>query len=381
MKILHTMLSCFYIDRYNYQENVLPRQNAADGHEVRIIASTETFVENQRLGYLEPSRYVNEDGIPVARLPYSGWLPHPVMKKVRSYPGVYRLIEEFGPDVILFHGVPALELLTVARYKKDHPDVRLYVDSHEDAHNSGTNWISKWLLHRSLYRSIVSRALPQIDKILYVSLETKDFLTSAYRVPERLMEFYPLGGTVLSDEERRSRRAAVRAELGLDDGQILFVHSGKLDRLKRTEELLRAFSSVQDERFRMVLVGSVPDDLRSVLDPLIAADQRVSFVGWKKPDELLSFLCACDMYLQPGTQSATMQNALCASAPVMLYPHKSHEPFIAGNGFLVKTVEDMARSFADVSRHPARLADMGQASGALARHMLDYRSLAARLYS
>ena len=42
MRILHLCLSCFYIDGYNYQENILPRINHEDGHDVRILASTET---------------------------------------------------------------------------------------------------------------------------------------------------------------------------------------------------------------------------------------------------------------------------------------------------------------------------------------------------
>ena len=145
MKILHLMLSCFYIDDYNYQENVLPKQNSKDGHIVKIIASTETYIDNQNIGYIEPTVYLNRDGLEVRRVPYRKCLPHFAMKKLRSYRGIYGLIETFDPDVILFHGIPAYELLTVARYKKDHPKVRLYVDSHEDRHNSGTNFISKWL--------------------------------------------------------------------------------------------------------------------------------------------------------------------------------------------------------------------------------------------
>ena len=65
MKILHCCLSCFYIDNYNYQENLLPRQNKIDGHDVSIIASTEVYINNTKLGYCEPKKYVNEDGIPV----------------------------------------------------------------------------------------------------------------------------------------------------------------------------------------------------------------------------------------------------------------------------------------------------------------------------
>ena len=46
MKVLHICLSCFYIDGFNYQENMLPRMHAEQGNEVAILASTETFKKN-----------------------------------------------------------------------------------------------------------------------------------------------------------------------------------------------------------------------------------------------------------------------------------------------------------------------------------------------
>lgn len=380
MKILHVMLSCFYIDGYNYQENVLPRMNKEDGHSVRIIASTETYIDNQNLGYVAPRTYANEDGIDVTRLPYRRGLPHGVMKKLRAYPGVLPHIEAFAPDVILFHGVPAYELLTVARYKKNHSSVKLYVDSHEDHHNSGTNALSKWVLHRGFYKSVIARALPFIDKILYISEETKDFLSENYGIPDGMMEFYPLGGVIADEPEVERRRQVRRRELGVGTGEILFLHSGKLDPIKRTEALLEAFTAVDDARFRLVLIGTLGDEIRDKLEPLIQADPRITFLGWKTSGELQEYLCACDLYVQPGGQSATMQNAMCASAPVMIFPHKSHRPYLDGNGFFVEGVEDMKRRFQEISCQPGLLAPMRVRSRELALELLDYRKLAARLY-
>lgn len=380
MKILHLMLSCFYIDDYSYQENMLPKQNLEDGHEVKIIASTETFVNNQQLGYITPRVYLNCDGIEVQRLPYSRWLPRFIMKKVRFYPGVYDLIEKFAPDVILFHGIGAAELLSVARYKRDHPNVRLYVDSHSHWSNSGTNFISKWLLHRLLYRLVIQRAMPYIDRVFYISLEAKDFIDENYGVPESSMEFFPLGGVVFDARDRKQKRDVKRHELGLKDDDILFIHTGKMDALKRTEDILTAFSRVQDVKFRFVLIGSIPDEIKVRVDPLIQSDKRISFLGWKGADELIEYLCACDMYVQPGGQSATMQNAMCAGAPVMLYPHRSHIPYLDGNGFFVKGVDDITECFLKISHNPGELNVMSRNSERVAREILDYRKLAARLY-
>jgi glycosyltransferase involved in cell wall biosynthesis len=380
MKILHMMLSSFYIDNYSYQENILPKQNAEDGHEVMIIASTESFIDNQRSGYVASGIYTNRDGIEVRRLPYSTCLPRGLMNKVRSYSGVYAIVEEFGPDVILFHGSAAWELLTVARYKRNHPDVRFFMDSHSDRINSGTNFFSKWLLHRIFYRSIIQRVIPYLDRVFYISLEAKDFLADNYGVPDSIMEFFPLGGLVLDEGERKKKRDAKRLELNLKDDDILFIHTGKMDALKRTESILKAFSAVQDGKLRLVLIGSIPDEIRTRIDPLIQADNRVSFLGWKNAEDLLDYLCACDMYVQPGSQSATMQNAMCVYAAVMLYPHRSHIPYLDGNGYFVKSIEDMSQCFQKISRNPGDLEIMRRNSERLAKGILDYRRLAARLY-
>jgi len=381
MKIIHCCLSCFYIDNYNYQENVLPRQNKLDGHNVIIIASTETFINNSELGYVEPREYINEDGIPVKRIPYRRIPINFIRRKIRSYRGVYKLLEEEQPDVILFHGLPAWELNTVVKYKRSHPEVKIYVDSHEDFNNSATSFISRNILHKLLYKSVINKTYPYIDKILYISYEVKDFLNKVYKIPDDKMEFYPLGGTIIEGEQRQQKRDKIRNALKLSNEDILFVHSGKLDKLKRTQDILKALAEVPAKHLRLVIIGSIPEDMKPVLLPLIEADKRVDYIGWKTTDELMEYLCAADVYIQPGSQSATMQNAICCGCVMMLYPHKSHQPYLQCNGFYVKTTEDMRRSFKEITDQPSILKTMSDNSMKIAMELLDYRKLAARLYN
>jgi len=380
MKIVHCCLSCFYIDNYNYQENALPRQNKLDGHDVSIIASTETFINNTNLGYVQPSQYVNEDGIPVRRIPYRKIPMYFIRRKVRSYKGVYQILERENPDVILFHGVPAWELRNIVKYKVAHPGTKLYVDSHEDLNNSARDFLSRNILHKVFYRYIIRSVYSYIDKIFYLSYETKDFLTTIYGIPEKKLEFYPLGGTILEDQEYLAKRDRIRRELDLSNEDILLVHSGKLDNLKKTEDILRALIQVPSQRLQLVIVGSIPEDMKPVLQPLIEVDKRVNYVGWKTADELMEYLCAADVYVQPGSQSATMQNAICCGCAMILYPHKSHEPYLQGNGYYVKSIEDMRQVFQEIDDDPSVLKNMSDNSMKIAKELLDYKKLAARLY-
>ena len=380
MKIMHLCLSNYYIDNHGYQENLLPAFNLKDGHEVMILASTETFVNPHRLGYLKPGEYINEYGIRVKRIRYRKIMPHFIMKKLRAYPEVYKEIEEFAPDVILHHGMGGYEIRTVAEYKRNHPNVRFYADAHSSFHNSAKNFISRRLLHGVFYKSAIRSSLDAIDRVLCTSLETFDFLEAMYGIPREMMEFYPLGGVVIDGAEHYEKRSRVRKQLGLKEKDILFLHSGRLDSKKRTCELLEAFSKVKNNEFRLAIIGSFSSDTEEKAKRLIESDKRVLYLGWKSGSELINHLCACDMYLQPGTQSATMQNAICTGCPVMLYPYDSHRPYLKDNGFFVQTVEDMIDVFLKIESNPSIIEDMRVASYKVAYDILDYKKLAARLY-
>ncbi|UVM20600.1 glycosyltransferase family 4 protein [Pseudomonas wadenswilerensis] len=378
MKIVHLCLSCFYIDNYRYQENELVREHVSAGHDVLVVASTETYIDNLSLGYVAPSEYMGSDGAKVIRLPYAGAFPFFIKKKLRMHPGVASILERFSPDVIVFHGMCGWELLTVATYKRANPQVRLYVDSHEDANNSATGTLSK-LLHRFYYRPIIRRALPWIDKVLCISLETVDFCRDQYGVAEKDMEFFPLGGYIADDATYQKYRSEARASLGLQQHHTVFLQSGKFDSKKKLIESLAAFASTRAEDFRFLIVGRVHESIEEKVTQLSSADARVQHLGWKTADELYRLLCAVDVYVQPGSQSATMQMSLCARRPVVIADVPSHQPFVKGNGWKVSTQEQLVEAFRSVESNPAALEEMSQRSLEIASDLLDYRRMATRL--
>lgn len=379
MKIVHACLSCFYIDGYAYQENELVRQHVIDGHDVTVIASTENFDANRRLTYVQPSTYMGKDGAKVIRLPYRKLLPQKLMRKLRLHSGVLPLLREIDPDVILFHGLCGFELNAVSKYKREKPSVKLYVDSHEDHNNSARTFVSKHVLHKLYYGSIIRNCKKYFDKILCVSLETMDFVGAMYDIPRQELEFYPLGGRVFDDAEYQARRERGRRTAGIEEGQTMLLQSGKMGARKKVLESLCAFSRTEGDNMRFVLAGSFDGKLREKAEALIDADKRISFLGWKSPEELSDLLCAADVYVQPGTQSATMQMSLCARCPVVLEDVPSHAPFVDGNGWLLKDTNDLPAVFRGISENSSALAPMAAGSLEIALRLLDYRTLAARV--
>ncbi len=381
MKIVHLCLSCFYIDNFSYQENELVAQNVADGHDVTVIASTESFGEDGKVVYVPPGKYLGTDGATVIRLPYRKWLPHKLMRKVRMHPGVYKLLEELAPDVILFHGTGGWELVTVSKYKERNPSVRLFVDSHTDANNSAKGWVSDLFLHKIFYRSILKRSLRNIERILCVNIDAMDFAQETYGIPRSLLEFYPLGGRIITSEEYEAIRSSVRQQYNIQSDELLFVQSGKMNSRKKIVDSLEAFSCERESNARFLLAGHVQEDVSISVNEIIEGDPRISYIGWLHPSELFDLLCAADVYVQPGTQSATMQMSLCAHCVVILDDVVSHHPYIEHNGWLVGGRMSLRQAFAaimQVSRDDLQM--MQNNSARLAERLLDYRNLAKRLY-
>ena len=381
MKIVHLCLSNFYIDGYAYQENQLVAQNVADGHSVTVIASLETFdIDNKTIIYLKPGDYLGADGARVIRLPYRSFLPSCVMKKLRIHPGVFALLDALRPDIVLFHGTCGWELNTVANYKKLNPQLRFFVDSHEDFNNSARTFASKWLLHYLYYRLILRRNINSICKVLCVNVAAMQFIGDFYRIPQPKIEFYPLGGQLPSDAEYSTARNETRAVRDLQVNDILFVQSGKLDRTKKLLESIHAFSQTKNRNFRFVVCGQLLDDIAEEAISLISKDSRISFEGWKTSLELQNLLCAADIYVQPGTQSATMQMSLCCRCVVVLDDVPSHKPFINGNGWLVGPHASLPDIFVEIEDSLQNLLAMAARSGEIASRLLDYKNLAKRLY-
>jgi glycosyltransferase involved in cell wall biosynthesis len=378
MKILHICLASAFTEGMTYQENFLSTENSKAGHEVTIISDCYKY-ENGRKIPTDPEEKTLEDGTRLIRLKYDKVLNDFISNKVRKITNLYNEIMKIQPDVIMLHNLSGWETISVARYKKNNPRIRLYGDSHTDRNNSGSNWISLNVLHKFFYKSIIKRSLKFFDKVFYISFEGKDFLMDIYNIPEDILEFYPLGGTIISEEAKRNYRKEKREELGIHENDILLCHSGKMDIKKRTYEIIYNFSRVQNNNIKLILIGVFSDDVERKVSSLIDKDSRIIYLGWQGSDELIKYLAASDLYMQPGSQSATMQNALCTGTPVLFENVRSHEPYKAGNAFAINSCSEMESILKEISNNPKVLNYMSEKAYVLARKLLDYKKLAERI--
>ncbi len=380
MKIAHLCLSNFYIDGASYQENELIAQHVRTGHDVVVIASTENYGPDGKMTYVEPSVYEGKDGAVVHRLAYHFLLPGKLGRKLRVHRGVYGLLEKYRPDVMLFHGLCGWELLTAAYYKRRNPGTLFYADNHTDWNNSARNFVSREILHKIYFRAILQHALPYIQMVLCISTETLDFAETVYGVKRNKLEFFPLAGHPVPENMYILKRKNARDGLGVGDGHVVFVQTGRQTKRKKLIESLIRFAATPDPQFRLFVAGLLCEDVREDAEKLIAQDERVKFLGWRSADEMTELLCAADVYLQPGTQSVTMQSSLCARCAVVIDDVPAHQPYIDGNGWLIGDEGySLASIFRDISARKEQLVEMGMQSYLLASRTLDYAVLANRV--
>ena len=129
----------------------------------------------------------------------------------------------------------------------------------------------------------------------------------------------------------------------------------------------------------MIIIGNIPDDNRNLYN-LIKEDKRVKYLGWKSGDDLLEYICASDVYMQPGSQSSTSLTAVCCGLPILLYPSISYREMFDTNVFWAKDKREIKEILEKIVENPNILKDMSKRSYEIAKNTFDYKKLAMRLY-
>lgn len=318
MKILHVCLSNFYIDNYGYQENILPKMHKFQGHEVAILASTETFIENSKLGYVEPSSYITEYGVPITRIPYSKKLPHGLAKKIRIYKGVNKTLYSFKPDILFIHGGQFASMKQIVNYVKKHPYVKVYIDNHADYINSGTNWVSRKILHGIIYKWAIKIVEPYTSKFYGVLPIRVEFLKDVYGTPTDKTELLVLGidDSNIDFANKHNIRNEIRQSLKISDDDFVIITGGKIDLKKNIHLLMHAVSELDIKNIKLITFGTPNEDMKQEFEELSSSDSIIN-LGWITPEQANNYFFAADIACFPGTHSVLWEQAVGLGLPAV----------------------------------------------------------------
>ncbi|WP_180953118.1 glycosyltransferase [Eggerthella timonensis] len=378
MRLLHVGLSSHFTDGMTYQDNMLVEQNVRDGHTVMYVSDCQSY-SNGRLVRVAPGIQILSCGATLIRLRFAGW-PAFLAEKIQLALGLKNILDTFSPNVILYHSLAGVELLAVSEYVGSHPDIRLFVDTHADFNNSGRGPVSKRVLHAFLYKKIVQRSLPNITKVLPIACSCLDFASKIYGVPSDKMELFPLGGRLIPDNEYLPIRERLRKNWRVKSSDIIFFHSGKLDSLKKTQDVLIAFSQVKASNFRLYLAGSADEQIKTAIVEAVKRDNRIVYLGWVEGSALLECLCACDVYVQPGSVSVSAQSATCCRCALILFPHPDYQAIYEDSCLYASNKGQIIDILCEIAQGNVDIELLSRRSYNVAIEKLDYEKLAARLY-
>ncbi|WP_129408550.1 glycosyltransferase family 4 protein [Marinitoga lauensis] len=337
MKIVH-VLSYFKPDA-GYQENLLTVGQYEIGNDVYIITSRYepdfSFNKNSRIYELGEYDYKGVKIIRVKSL-YENKNRFVILKNLYVY------LEKINPDLIFFHD-HSPQLLTCVRYVKKHPHTRLVVDIHSTLNNSMSTIIGK-IYHKVFWKKIIQKIQKYYYKVFYVAPESKDFAIRIYGINESKLEHLPLPGDCSLLDRYNEIRQNVRNKFGVSEREKIIFHTGKMSERKKTLEVLKAFSKLSNENYKLFLVGSVEDKLMNSLKNFLEKDSRIEYLGWATASELKKLLIGGDVLLQPGSLSHVFIDGICAGLPLILSKTPQNEYLTRnGNGFLIEkpTVESI----------------------------------------
>lgn len=381
MKIVHVLFDDYpYISDWGYQENDLAKIEVSRNEDVTIIAGayipkilknilTKKDVEN--------CSFYDKYGVKIVRLKCKFSFNNFLMTKLKKYEDFYLALESENPNLIFIHDLHALSLFEVSKYKRNHPNVKIIADIHINFSNSANNFLSKYILHKMIYKYIIKKNISCIDKLYYLDVDCKKFYDQIYKIKKE-MHFLPLGGNLIDIKQKEIQKQAYLNKNELPEDAVIFFHSGKLTLKKRTIELIEAFHELNISKFYLIIAGKMDDEVNEKIGDIIVGNSHINYLGWMSQKDLDEFMIIADFFLQPGTPSVSVQNAMCKGCGVMLFKHKSfYRDFIDDKDCIyIESKNDIKSFFKFIEKQPEQILYYQTRSFSIAKDIFDYKKQA-----
>jgi len=318
MKIVHVCLCGSYNDYWGYQDNMIPKYNILDGHEVTVITSTFINSKNSE-GYekVSPRDYYLKTGEKIIRIPF--FVNNFLFEKLRIYRGLERKLENENPDIIFIHSMQFVDLYKVINYKKNNPNVKIVIDSHATYDNSAKNFLSKYILHKILWKKIINKYVDYFEKIYMIAPACKKFAIEMYSLPDRKIEYLYLGADTerIDFDKKGLINKTIRTDLGISETDLVFVTGGKLSKGKNISNLMKVFKHLKNPDIKLIIFGKFSQDENEKMLKEVNNDKRIIHIGWIEGESVYDYYLASDVAIFPGTKSALWEQAICSGLPII----------------------------------------------------------------
>ena len=383
MKIVHICLVEGYTEGLNYQENLIIKYQAEEGHEVSLITTDHCFNEGEWGLCRTESDYMNPQGVHIIRLPFAFPVPYAVNRKLGVFRHLPEVLEKIGPETIFVHNIQFQDIRRIAAYKKKYPEVRIYVDNHSDFSNSARNWLSRNTLYRFWWRPCAKAVEPYTEKFWGVMPARIDFLINIFGVAPDKTDLLVMGADdeSVAAAERPEVRRRVRERCGIAQDDFLIVTGGKIDAFKtQTLLLMEAVKRMARDNVKLLVFGSVEEDLKERFSAL-CDEKTIKYVGWAKSDQAYEYFASADLVVFPGRHSVYWEQVTAQGIPMVCkYWDGTTHIDIGGNvEFLTEdSTDEIVKKLTEILDEPGKYERMKQAARNDRRHEFSYRLIARK---
>lgn len=378
MKIVHICMTQ-YSDGWTYQENLLAKYHKIAGNEVTVITSKYHFKEGKLVEDIR-REFVDINGVRVVRLER---ITDGFMKKIPVYKDFYKTLCNETPDIIFSHSCQYRDAALVAKYVKNHPTVKLFVDNHADFTNSATNFISKTILHKIVWKHYAHKLLPYTEKFWGVLPARVDFLTDVYKLPKEKCDLLVMGADdeLVEKSNAQKEDKKLREKFEIKNTDFLIVTGGKIDKAKlQTELLIKAVKKLERQDVKLLFFGSIEEEIKERILSLVD-NKRVIYAGWVTPDESYDYFAIADLVIFPGRHSVFWEQAAGQGKPMICrsWPG-THHVDVGGNVVFLEqdTVKELFACLTSVIDNQRQFEMVNEAALSKARNIFSYRNIAWR---
>lgn len=383
MKIVHVCLSMGYTEGLNYQENIIIKYQARDGHEVSLITTDHCFTEGVWGLCQTESDYINPEGVHIIRLPFALPAPYSINRQVGIFKGFKDVLNKLKPDTIFVHNIQFQDIRRVASYKRKHPEVKVYVDNHSDFSNSARNWFTRNTLYRFWWKPCAKAMEPYTEKFWGVMPSRVDFLQNIYGIAPEKTDLLVMG----ADDESvahaadPSVRRTVRERFGISQEDFLIVTGGKIDAFKtQTLLLLQAVKEIGREHVKLLIFGSVEEELKDRLFSMCDG-KRIQYAGWAKGEQSYEYFASADLVVFPGRHSVYWEQVAAQGIPMLCkYWDGTTHIDIGGNAeFIMEdSVKEIKKKLLEILDDSGKYKKMREVAESDLRHEFSYKMIARK---
>ncbi len=319
MRIVHVV--DYFMPKMGYQENLLAKWNAKEGHEVIVLTGDRYYPvkDYENTWYPILGQRICKPG--VQKINNYEVIRLPVLFEVKHRPwlrGLRETIIKTKPDVIMVHGTGSFNLIRCALISK-YLNIPCIADNHMIFHIIQKNVFAKlyYILNRLLLKNLI---IDLVYKFIGVTNETCSYLEKYEKIPKEKIFHLPLG----IDEEIFKYKKVNSYEKKI----FVITQTGKMSDDKKPQWLAdAAINLIKQKKLNLVLnyIGGGPKNIVKNIEKKFEKEnlqKNLIIRDFVEVEKLPNVYYESDICVYPnGTSLSALEAAACGSLVIMAdYP-------------------------------------------------------------